>query len=168
MKSKKIIILRSVLLTLIFLWCALIFFMSAETADISSNRSEGLSEKIIGFFLSVFNLEGEQRLELVETFETFLRKGAHMFSYFVLSVLSLSFAFTFDRIKTYARVLSSLAFSLVYALSDEIHQLYVEGRSGSFRDVLIDMTGAFLGALAVLAVCYIKTRKKKKGSQQIT
>ena len=53
MKSKKIIILRSVLLTLIFLWCALIFFMSAETADISSNRSEGLSEKVIGFFLSV-------------------------------------------------------------------------------------------------------------------
>lgn len=33
----------------------------------------------------------------------------------------------------------------VYACSDEIHQLFVEGRAGMVSDVLIDSAGAVLG-----------------------
>ena len=39
----------------------------------------------------------------------------------------------------------SIMLGLVYAASDEIHQLYVPGRAGQFRDVLIDSAGVLLG-----------------------
>ena len=40
------------------------------------------------------------------------------------------------------------AICLVYAASDEFHQTFVHGRDGTPRDVLFDMAGAGLAALA--------------------
>jgi len=39
----------------------------------------------------------------------------------------------------------SILFSYLYSLSDEFHQYYVIGRSGRFRDTLIDLLGIFIG-----------------------
>lgn len=57
-----------------------------------------------------------------------------------------------------ARQLWSLAWilSIAYAITDELHQIFVDGRSCQIRDVCIDAAGAGLGAL-VLYVC--RTRK---------
>jgi hypothetical protein len=38
----------------------------------------------------------------------------------------------------------SLLFSYIYALSDELHQSFVPGRSPHFSDTLIDFTGSLL------------------------
>lgn len=38
----------------------------------------------------------------------------------------------------------SLLFSYIYAISDELHQYFVPGRSGMIRDTFFDFTGAFL------------------------
>lgn len=46
----------------------------------------------------------------------------------------------------------------LYGASDEWHQLYVIGRTGSFRDVLIDSCGAFL----VLLFVYSREKAKEK------
>lgn len=40
-----------------------------------------------------------------------------------------------------------LALSLFYAVYDEVHQSYVQGRYGTVRDMMIDFNGAFLGAI---------------------
>jgi VanZ family protein len=39
----------------------------------------------------------------------------------------------------------------VYAATDEVHQLFVPGRFGTFHDVLIDTTGGALGLTALWA-----------------
>ncbi len=39
----------------------------------------------------------------------------------------------------------SLVFCILYAISDEVHQLFVPGRGAQVSDVLIDSLGAFLG-----------------------
>ncbi len=44
---------------------------------------------------------------------------------------------------------ASLAVSIAYALSDEIHQSFVPGRTGTPIDVAIDAAGAGLAALIV-------------------
>ena len=54
-------------------------------------------------------------------------------------------------------VLLSLLICFLYACSDEIHQLFVPGRSGEARDVLIDTLGACLG----VSFYYLVFRKKK-------
>lgn len=43
----------------------------------------------------------------------------------------------------------SILMCVIYACSDEIHQLFVFGRSGEIRDVLIDFIGSFIGILIV-------------------
>ena len=47
------------------------------------------------------------------------------------------------NIKT--KILVSITLCFLYALSDEIHQLFIIGRSKEFKDVLIDTAGSFIG-----------------------
>lgn len=77
------------------------------------------------------------------TVDFILRKGAHIFAYLVLSYL---LAKVFDQnTKIYLGFVAVV--SILYAMSDEIHQLSVAHRSGSPRDILIDSVGVFLGIL---------------------
>jgi VanZ family protein len=42
----------------------------------------------------------------------------------------------------------SVAVSALYAASDEFHQIYTPGRTATVRDVVLDVIGALLGAVA--------------------
>ena len=44
-------------------------------------------------------------------------------------------------------IIYTIIFVFIYACSDEIHQLFVSGRSGEILDVLIDTTGGFVGTM---------------------
>jgi VanZ family protein len=70
------------------------------------------------------------------TWDTILRKCAHMTEYAILAVLIAR-----------ATGSSAVAFGLtvVYAASDEWHQTFVRGRHGSPIDVGIDAVGALIG-----------------------
>ncbi len=73
-----------------------------------------------------------------------IRKNAHFMAYFILGVLTL-----LALVQSEARKPANLALliCMIYAMTDEFHQLFVLGRSGQFRDVLIDAAGAVLGIL---------------------
>ena len=60
------------------------------------------------------------------------------------------------------KVLISIGLAFIYACSDEIHQLFVGGRSGEFRDVLIDSCGAGFGIFVVWNICEIYKKIKKQ------
>ena len=61
-----------------------------------------------------------------------------------------------------ARALLTLAICFLYAVSDEVHQVFVPGRAGRISDVMIDTSGAVLGILLVFSVIQlIKYRKNK-------
>ena len=79
-----------------------------------------------------------------------------------------------DR-QTYFRVIYSpqpvviaVCFSVLYALSDEIHQIFVDGRAFGVADILIDSAGAVVG----IAVCIlfraaaVGVRKKKENRSE--
>ena len=163
MKLSKTFYIRSVLMIAIFLWCLLIFFMSAETADVSGDRSEGISRRIINAVVSLLRLEADDKEAAIQFFEHLLRKGAHVFAYFILSILSLMLAFTY-KCKEYVRILSSSVFCFIYAQSDEIHQIFVPGRAGSMKDVIIDMTGVLIAVLLVYSIKTIIALKKNKNT----
>jgi VanZ family protein len=76
------------------------------------------------------------------TWDTVLRKLAHMAEYGVLWLL-------WWRALGYGRPWPAAAIVLAYAASDEYHQSLVEGRSGSPRDWLIDAAGVGLAMLAI-------------------
>lgn len=56
----------------------------------------------------------------------------------------------------------SWAFCILYAASDELHQLFVPGRAGLITDVCIDSAGALLGILLFLAALHLTSRRAKR------
>ena len=123
-----------------------IFYLSSQDGNTSGHLSGGLSEVL-------YSILQWLRIPLSEeTFHFILRKGAHFTAYLLLGLL---FAFWQDA-KTLKEYLLCLFFSFLYALSDELHQRFVPGRSGELRDVLIDTTGAFTGLLLLSIVSKIR------------
>ena len=57
----------------------------------------------------------------------------------------------------------ALAIGLLYAVSDEIHQVFVPGRAGQLRDILIDTAGVLIGTCLVRAAGRL-LRKCDKGT----
>ena len=56
----------------------------------------------------------------------------------------------------------SWTFCILYAASDEFHQLFVPGRAGLITDVCIDSAGALLGILLFLAALRLTSRRAKR------
>lgn len=55
----------------------------------------------------------------------------------------------------------SILLSFLYACTDEIHQIFVPGRSAQFRDVLIDTLGASFGTLIAYLIVKLITKIKE-------
>jgi VanZ family protein len=70
--------------------------------------------------------------------DTILRKLAHVAEYAILGAL---------LGRAVRRPGVALALGVLYAVSDEVHQVFVEGRHGSPLDVLIDTAGIVAGLL---------------------
>lgn len=140
-----------------------VFIMSAKTATESSNISHSFTRKILEFFLKKFDLLTDARQEeIIVGLQFVVRKSAHAFIYTVLGALFAGGFLTIDKIKKSLRFFVPFLCSALYAVSDEIHQLFVQGRSGEFRDVLIDSTGAAVGIMLVLLICHLHFKRKLK------
>ena len=44
-------------------------------------------------------------------------------------------------------ILITLIIVFLYACTDEIHQLFISGRSGEFRDIMVDTCGGIIGLI---------------------
>ncbi len=138
----------------------LIFLLSAQDAERSTDLSEGLLSSRLGALLERLlpGLTGQG-------FSYDLRKYAHVFEYFCLGVSgSLLFRELYwkrpgARAEAFA---SSVGLSFLYACSDELHQLFVPGRTGRFSDVLVDAAGFVPAALALLALKKQRPRLDKE------
>lgn len=131
---------------------ALIFHLSSQNADISSKTSGSVIESVADIFYPRFSdMSVSEQDEIIEAFQFVVRKTAHCILYTVLGVLSFLSVVSYRNLKYRCRILISAAICLLYAASDEIHQLFVAGRSGEVRDICIDFCGSFL-AITVLAI----------------
>jgi VanZ family protein len=81
-----------------------------------------------------------------------LRKIAHILEYAILTFLFLR-ALTKENLSIGKIVISSIVFSLFYALTDEYHQTFIFGREGSLGDVGINS----IGILITAGIWYIKS-----------
>jgi VanZ family protein len=78
------------------------------------------------------------------------RKLAHFAEYFLLCTLwwyALS-----TRVGARRALAPAVAIAIGYAITDEVHQTFVDGRVGTSRDVLIDSAGALAAAWAIRRV----------------
>lgn len=138
---------------MVFAWMIVIFMLSAQ----KSTDSDSLSSGITRFVLNIINgLLPRIQIEF-SAFSHFVRKSAHFIAYLILGILSLH-ALDEEKNPTIAWFIKALLVCVLYAMSDEFHQLYVPGRSGELRDVLLDSTGSLVG---ILGSFFIRHRTKK-------
>ena len=102
----------------------------------------------------------EEQVELVNKMHTPVRKLAHMAEFGSLASLAFLFLLTWAG-KVLWRYAASLGFALIYAATDELHQLFSDGRGARLSDVLIDFTGAFIACTLLLIVVIVIRRQKR-------
>lgn len=119
MKVKRIIFI-----VLIIIWMATIFKFSSEKSEVSSNTSGKTIRAILNVFPWSSSLSIEEKEHLVETLQPIVRKLAHFSVYTLGGILIMCLAKTFD-ISDKKRIIYSLIFGILYAVSDEIHQYFV-------------------------------------------
>ncbi len=127
-----------------------IFAMSSFGSD-SSNAQ---SSQIIQVLHRVFpNLSSRTSGLDASTLTFIVRKTAHFTEYAILGVFFyLFYRQTLPQKNSLQLFVLAILSSFLYACTDEIHQLFVPGRSGQFTDVLVDTLGAFCGCLLLLAI----------------
>ena len=146
---------------LCIIWMLVIFWFSAQVAD----DSQEMSDFFVHLLDAVFSLD-IMRNEIIRDMTSFLvRKAAHMSEYAVLAIL---LGLTIREYKKEPWLLLALTATAAYAATDEFHQLFVPGRSGQFKDVLIDTAGGALGLGLLALILYLQRRRKMKEYEKLS
>jgi len=130
---------------LLIAWMCIIFWFSHQPSIQSDEQSYLVISMLrtIGInFNSVFG----------ELSNFVIRKLGHFTEYFILYVLFYNVLKEYFKFKS--SILLSIVFVFLYACSDEFHQLFIIGRDGSIKDVILDTSGGMIGMLIV----YIKNK----------
>lgn len=101
----------------------------------SDNQSTDIdnSNKIMGFTKDQINV--------------FIRKIAHMGEFFILFVL---WYIVLVKDKNKNVLLHSAMIAIFYAMTDEFHQLFVQGRTANIVDVGVDSIGVICGVIMII------------------
>lgn len=115
---------------LVITWMILIFIMSSFNSTESINQSNF----IVDIITNIFNTTNINLLSLI------IRKLAHFTEYFILGILIYNLIHSYNK-----KIYIGIIICVIYAISDEIHQLFVPGRSCQLLDILIDSMGSIVG-----------------------
>lgn len=139
--------------SLALLWMGVIFYLSSQSGLESAHLSSGFREKLLSFLGLFFPAI---KTASFDGFDYFIRKNAHFFAYLFLGIL-VYFAVTNSHWPK--PFFTAMIICVMYAASDEWHQLFVPGRSGQISDVLLDSSGALLGIIVCLFILKIFFKK---------
>lgn len=138
-----------IILTVI--WMVVIFSFSAKNAVQSSEQSLRVGLTIGSVVVPDFEEQPQEvKISFAESIEHAVRKMAHASEFAFLSLLMfMSYGFVSRRILHY---LLSWGSAVLYAVSDEIHQIFVPGRSCEIKDMLIDTAGITVMLLVIFVI----------------
>lgn len=145
MKNKSNKIFKWILL---IVWMAVIFIMSNQPGDVSSEQSR--------LVVVIFEFLGLEISKYGDMATFLIRKTAHFTEYFILFLLAYRVACMYISEKK-ARIYVIL-FVFLYACTDEIHQAFIPDRAPAFRDVLIDTSGGVFASFLVYLIGKFKRK----------
>jgi VanZ family protein len=136
----------------VVIWLAVIFY--ASTKAFTPDHTSAIIEPVIRFFLPKADPSEVGKLNL------FVRKSGHVVEYAILALLLAWATLSVRRTRRWWFFIS-LGLIVLVAASDEFHQLFVPGREGSPRDVLIDTTAGY-AALGIVVLFRGRFREPKE------
>ncbi|WP_336866455.1 VanZ family protein [Peribacillus frigoritolerans] len=143
---------RYFILILLVSWAMVIFFFSSQTYEeqsispfLTQFNTPYWYDKLSGISFMYGGVEVSAQTAGVNGFlEFFLRKGAHLFIFFVFGFLTLGVWRSFVKNPVFS-FSGALFFVLLYASADELHQKLTGGRTPLWQDVILDTFGGLLG-----------------------
>ncbi len=150
-------------ISLVLLWMLIIFTFSQTKGEKSANTSIGIIKNTV---LKIGNglyhiklikkpLTDKKASKIANSLNYPARKIMHMSEYFILTILIYNVLVLYPLKKKF---LWNFLGSFIYAISDEIHQMFT-ARTSSFVDVLIDSIGIILAIYFIYNVNKIKTKR---------
>lgn len=150
--------IRKIIKLIIVILCMVIIFsFSTDTGTESNKKSDGVIISICKTFIK-HDLSTKEKEKYINKYVKLVRKSAHFLIYLILGISIISLIKEYQIINSKA-LLIAITISFLYACSDEIHQLFVNGRTGKIIDVLIDTLGSIVG---VYLYYYIYKFRRKK------
>lgn len=140
--------------SLVIIWIIIIYVMSATPVEYSWDLSGKIADKAVISTPQENNdthtKDDSRKIRaLKDHINVIVRKCAHIIEYFILcGLLIFAFLASVSNIKSVFNW--SFILALGYACLDEIHQLYVPGRTGDMKDVLIDSIGITLAVVGCI------------------
>ena len=147
---------------LVIMWAGVIFYLSSKTAAESTVQSR----EVIGSFTRILGTVITDEALLTDI-DGIVRETAHGIEYLILSVLLFTALYQTFKHKGSKRnlikdgALYTVTVAFLYALSDEIHQIPIPGRTFQLLDLAIDFTGIAVGTAITAYVIKIIASKKK-------
>lgn len=152
-----------VLIILAIIWMGVIFMFSAQVSDESKSSSNKVTSAVVNTVISIKkeNISEEKRQKIIEDKTFIVRKSAHFTEYFILGLILILYLQTKEKLAT-KYIILAIIFCVLYATGDEIHQLFVDGRSCKIMDILIDTCGSSLAILGFTSIYKLTTNLKKQ------
>lgn len=102
----------------------------------------------MGLIFYFSSLEGPGNVGEKDFWFYFERKGAHVIEFFILAILFYRIVSLHIKQKA-QRIYWTIFLSILYAIFDEIHQIFVVGREGKISDIGFDVIGIILALILV-------------------
>ena len=147
---------------LVILWMSVIFNFSSYDGEDSASMSNRLIIRITETVRHK-KLNEEEKEYILERFDHFVRKAAHFIEFFILAILVFITLIDFN-LSNKQLFLYTMIICILYASSDEIHQLFISERAGRIFDVFIDSLGSLLAVYISLFIHKLKLKKLNKNS----
>lgn len=177
--------MKKINLIFIIIWMSIIFIFSSMPSEESNGKSKAAIKETIEIInqasnskqsensskaetnnaekaaetIKENNAQNQNEEQLIEKLNKPLRKCMHATEYLILSILILNWLRNYE-IKKWKAIVVSIITSFLYACTDEFHQLFVAGRTSQFTDVLIDTSGAIIGAIIFSILMAIISKSK--------
>lgn len=158
---------KVILWTAVVLLSLRIFGFSSDTGTESDQVSKSITDVVVKVVMKSVPTVTQREWDAQKLFEIchkVVRKTAHFSIYALLAMLTLLLAHSYD-LKVRISTVISASYCLLFAISDEIHQLFVNGRSGQISDVCIDFCGALTGIAVLLLIQWMWKKMKKKNAR---
>lgn len=169
--ERLLVIMKKLSLILCILWMGFIFYNSSQSGLESNNKSRSIINQILydndkdygvknilimsGGKSETTDYIGDESGNIsyddyyntyLQNINIILRKGAHLFEFLILAIL-VAWVMGSYEIKGRKASVYVLFIVLLYAVSDEFHQLFVPGRTARVQDILIDFIGGIIGTV---------------------
>ncbi len=129
---------RIIYLILVVVWMVVVFSFSNQRGDESQQTSDVITKTVVKIFWG--DLEGSELADTESLVSFAVRKIAHFSIYFLGGFLIFAFLNTFE-IELSKKLLFTIIWGFLFSCSDELHQMFVDGRAGQFMDIIIDTMG---------------------------